>query len=153
MIKEENREVAASLTTVSGGVSLPILQIDRRIQTDKFNQLPSPTVPPRPFKRSRIDSDIETSTLIYPLFVKENGSALDRDFFIRSLRQVLDICGFNSSLYNGHSFRIGASTSAGSVNIQDHLIKLLVGGHQTVIVVIFVSQGHDSKSTEVFDIV
>ncbi|CAC5385537.1 unnamed protein product [Mytilus coruscus] len=74
-----------------------------------------------------------------PLFVKENGSALDRDFFIRSLRHVLDICGYNSSLYNGHSFRIGAITSAGSVNIQDHLIKLLVGGHQTVIVVIFVS--------------
>ncbi|CAC5376001.1 unnamed protein product [Mytilus coruscus] len=60
-----------------------------------------------------------------PLFVKENGSALDRDFFIRSLRHVLDICGYNSSLYNGHSFRIGASTSAGSVNIQDHLIKTL----------------------------
>ncbi|CAC5381129.1 unnamed protein product [Mytilus coruscus] len=62
---------------------------------------------------------------VNPLFVKENGSALDRDFFIRSLRQVLDICGYNSSLYNGHSFRIGASTSAGSVNIQDHLIKTL----------------------------
>ncbi|VDI72592.1 Hypothetical predicted protein [Mytilus galloprovincialis] len=60
-----------------------------------------------------------------PLFVKENGNALDRDFFIRSLRHVLDICGYNSSLYNGHSFRIGASTSAGSVNIQDHLIKTL----------------------------
>ncbi|CAC5357491.1 FPGS [Mytilus coruscus] len=60
-----------------------------------------------------------------PLFVKEKGSALDRDFFIRSLRHVLDICGYNSSLYNGHSFRISASTSAGSVNIQDHLIKTL----------------------------
>ncbi|CAG2192356.1 unnamed protein product [Mytilus edulis] len=63
-----------------------------------------------------------------PLFVKENGNALDRDFFIRSLRHVLDICGYNSSLYNGHSFRIGASTSAGSVNIQDHLIKTLGRG-------------------------
>ncbi|VDH99763.1 Hypothetical predicted protein [Mytilus galloprovincialis] len=60
-----------------------------------------------------------------PLFVKENGNALDRDFFIRSLRHVLDICGYNSSLYNGHSFRIGASTSAGSVNIQVILSKHL----------------------------
>ncbi|CAG2249582.1 unnamed protein product [Mytilus edulis] len=60
-----------------------------------------------------------------PLFVKENGSALDRDFFTKSLRHVLDICGYNSSLYNGHSFIIGASTSAGSVYIQDHLIKTL----------------------------
>ncbi|CAC5377054.1 unnamed protein product [Mytilus coruscus] len=62
---------------------------------------------------------------VNPLFVKENGSALDRDFFIRSLRHVLDICGYNSSFYNDHSFRIDASTSAGSVNIQDHLIKTL----------------------------
>ncbi|CAC5389913.1 unnamed protein product [Mytilus coruscus] len=29
----------ASLITVSGGVPLPILQIDRQLQTDKFNQL------------------------------------------------------------------------------------------------------------------
>ncbi|CAC5392058.1 unnamed protein product [Mytilus coruscus] len=65
----------------------------------------------------------EASCFSDPLFVKDNGSVLDRDFFIRSLRHVLDICGYNSSLYNGHSFRIGASTSAGSVNIQDHLIK------------------------------
>jgi hypothetical protein len=35
------------------------------------------------------------------------------------------MCGYNSTLYNGHSFRIGASTSAWSVNIQDHLIKTL----------------------------
>ena len=60
-----------------------------------------------------------------PLFIKEDGCALDREFFIASLKHILDICGYNSNLYNGHSFRIGASTSAGSVNIQDHLIKTL----------------------------
>jgi hypothetical protein len=60
-----------------------------------------------------------------PLFIKEDGCALDREFFITSLKHILDICGYNSNLYNGHSFRIGASTSAWSVNIQDHLIKTL----------------------------
>jgi hypothetical protein len=59
------------------------------------------------------------------LFIKEDTCALDREFFITSLKHILDICGFNSTLYNGHSFRIGASTSAGSVNIQEHLIKIL----------------------------
>jgi hypothetical protein len=54
----------------------------------------------------------------------DDGCALDREFFITSLKHILDICGYNSTLYNGHSFSIGASTSAaGSVNIQDHLIK------------------------------
>ena len=60
-----------------------------------------------------------------PLFIKEDGCALDREFFITSLKHILDICGFNSNIYNGHSFSIGASTSAGSVNIQEHLIKIL----------------------------
>ncbi|CAC5385961.1 unnamed protein product [Mytilus coruscus] len=78
----------------------------------------------------------ESFCFSYPLFVKENGSALDRDFFIRSLKHVLDKYGYISSLYDGHSFRIGDRTSAGSVNIQDHLIKHLVGGHRTVIAVI-----------------
>jgi hypothetical protein len=60
-----------------------------------------------------------------PLFIKEDGCALDREFFITSLKHILEICGFNSNIYNGHSFSIGASTSAGSVNIQEHLIKIL----------------------------
>ena len=59
-----------------------------------------------------------------PLFIKDE-CALDRELFITSLKHILDICGYHSNLYNGHSFRIGASTSAGSVNIQDHLIKTL----------------------------
>jgi hypothetical protein len=59
------------------------------------------------------------------LFIKDDGCALDREFFITSLKHILDICGYNSNLYNVHSFPIGASTSAGSVNIQGHLIKTL----------------------------
>ena len=58
-------------------------------------------------------------------FIKEDGCALDRIVFITSLKHILYICGCNSNLDNGHSFRIGASTSAGYVNIQDHLIKTL----------------------------
>ena len=65
----------------------------------------------------------EAFCLSDPLFIKEDGCALDREYFITNLKHILDVCGYNSNLYNGHSFRIGASSSAGSVNIQDHLIK------------------------------
>lgn len=60
-----------------------------------------------------------------PLFINESGQALERNFFISKLKHLLDLCGLDSQLYNGHSFRIGAATSAGKNNIEDHLIKTL----------------------------
>lgn len=60
-----------------------------------------------------------------PLFVLENGQPLKRVTFIKHLRQVLTLCGFDYHLYNGHSFRIGAATSAAEKHIEDHLIKTM----------------------------
>jgi hypothetical protein len=60
-----------------------------------------------------------------PLFINESGQALERNFFISKLKHLLDLCGHDSQLYNGHSFHIGAATSAGKNNIEDHLIKTL----------------------------
>ncbi|CAC5421475.1 unnamed protein product [Mytilus coruscus] len=57
-------------------------------------------------------------------FVMENRKALTRNYFISSLKKILAVLGYNSDLYNGHSFRIGASTTAGS-KIEDHLIQTL----------------------------
>ncbi|XP_063395936.1 uncharacterized protein LOC134680699 [Mytilus trossulus] len=57
-------------------------------------------------------------------FVMENRKALTRNYFISSLKIILAVLGYNSDLYNGHSFRIGASTTAGS-KIEDHLIQTL----------------------------
>ena len=59
-----------------------------------------------------------------PFFVMENGKALTRHYFIYSLKRILTSLGYNSDLHNGHSFRIGASTTAGS-KIEDHLIQTL----------------------------
>ncbi|CAG2195331.1 unnamed protein product [Mytilus edulis] len=39
--------------------------------------------------------------------------------------EYLEACGYQAELYNGHSFRIGAATSAGKANVEDHLIKTL----------------------------
>ncbi|CAC5380327.1 unnamed protein product [Mytilus coruscus] len=57
-------------------------------------------------------------------FVMENRKALTRNYFISSLKKILAVLGYNSDLYNGHSFRIGASTTAGS-KIEDHFIQTL----------------------------
>lgn len=63
---------------------------------------------------------------ITPLFVTDHSlRPLSRNVFIRSLRHVLDVIGLKSSNYHGHSFRIGAATSAASAQVEDHLIKVL----------------------------
>ncbi|XP_071112966.1 uncharacterized protein [Haliotis cracherodii] len=39
--------------------------------------------------------------------------------------RVLTLTGYNSADYSGHSFRIGAATTAATVHIEDHLIKTM----------------------------
>ncbi|XP_021365385.1 uncharacterized protein LOC110458130 [Mizuhopecten yessoensis] len=60
-----------------------------------------------------------------PLFVDENDKVLTRNVFIEKFKHVLECLGINSNEYNGHSFRIGAATSASTAHVQDHLIKIL----------------------------
>ena len=60
-----------------------------------------------------------------PLFISQNALALERNYFINCIKQVLSICGFNPDHYNGHSLRIGAATTAGKAHIEDHLVKTL----------------------------
>ena len=59
------------------------------------------------------------------LFITDRGVALSRTVFIDALRTVLGKLGLKPELYSGHSLRIGAATSAGSVRMEDHLIKML----------------------------
>ncbi|CAC5422637.1 unnamed protein product [Mytilus coruscus] len=60
-----------------------------------------------------------------PLFITIDKKPLERQYFLTCIKKVLGICGFNSSHYNSHSFRIGPATSAGKAQIEDHLIKTL----------------------------
>lgn len=60
-----------------------------------------------------------------PLFIMENGLPLTRNYFIDNLRSILSNVGFNAKHYHGHSFRIGAATTAAKVRLEDHLIKTL----------------------------
>lgn len=60
-----------------------------------------------------------------PLFLNSHGSVLTRGYFLRSLKKILQKTGHDSHLYTGHSFRIGAATTAARVGIPDHLIQTL----------------------------
>ena len=60
-----------------------------------------------------------------PLFVVESGTALSRTFFVMHLRGLIARLGLDQTNYNGHSFRIGAATSAAKAKIEDHLIQTL----------------------------
>ena len=60
-----------------------------------------------------------------PLFIHANGTPLLKRQFVAGVRKALAAAGMDSSAYSGHSFRIGAATSAAAAGIPDHLIKTL----------------------------
>lgn len=62
-----------------------------------------------------------------PLFVWQDGRPLSRDRLVRELRATLSRTGtpINPSQYSGHSFRIGAATTAAAAGVPAHTIKML----------------------------
>ena len=60
-----------------------------------------------------------------PLFKRSNGRFLTRQGFVSSLRAALVEAGYPAERYAGHSFRIGAATTASRCGLQDALIKTL----------------------------
>ena len=60
-----------------------------------------------------------------PLFLFRDGSTLPRTKLIQWLRQALSSIGVDCSGYSGHSFRIGAATTAARMGVNDSLIKTL----------------------------
>ena len=59
------------------------------------------------------------------LCLKADRSPCSRNFFISSVRNALAKAGLNQSLFAGHSFRIGAATTAAAAGIPSHTIKRL----------------------------
>ena len=60
-----------------------------------------------------------------PLFTYESGSFLTRENLTKETRLLLSKGGLDSKEYAGHSFRIGAATTAASANLPPWLIKVL----------------------------
>ena len=60
-----------------------------------------------------------------PLFRFQSGLPLSRSRLVEALREVLGIAGYNPEEYAGHSFRIGAATTAAACGIPIDTIKTL----------------------------
>ena len=60
-----------------------------------------------------------------PVFTTLTGTPLTRAFVIDKLKILLSRLGYDSALYSGHSFRIGAATTAAAAKIPDHMIRTL----------------------------
>ncbi|XP_033730724.1 uncharacterized protein LOC117320169 [Pecten maximus] len=61
-----------------------------------------------------------------PLFCdRYRSDALSRDKFLEYLKQILDRLGLGDKPYSGHSFRIGAATTAAAAGVEDHVIQTL----------------------------
>ncbi len=60
-----------------------------------------------------------------PLFVFKDGRFLSRQRLVSAVREALRAVGLDQSQYCGHSFRIGAATTAASRGLEDSVIKTL----------------------------
>lgn len=69
-------------------------------------------------QRYRLQSDS-------PLFIDAYGQPFSRQSFLAYFSHLISLLSLNPSQYTGHSFRIGAATTAAAVGVEDHLIKTL----------------------------
>ena len=60
-----------------------------------------------------------------PLFRFRDGRPLTRQRFVERMREALRWAGVDQSKYCGHSFRIGAATTAATKGVEDCVIKTL----------------------------
>ena len=60
-----------------------------------------------------------------PLFVFSSGSPLTRLALVSNLHAALRQAGIQHQNYNGHSFRIGAATTAAQKGLEDSMIQTL----------------------------
>jgi hypothetical protein len=55
----------------------------------------------------------------------ENRAPLTRERFVKMTKANLTAAGVDSTGYSGHSFRIGAATTASAYGVEDSLIQTL----------------------------
>lgn len=64
-----------------------------------------------------------------PFFILDGGEALTKSAFVDRFRSILRDIGVQASQFAGHSFRIGAATTAAMVGIEDSMIQTLGRWH------------------------
>ena len=60
-----------------------------------------------------------------PLFLFENGEALSRAALVDQVRRALTTAGIDATRFAGHSFRIGAVTTAAARGLYESIIQTL----------------------------
>ena len=60
-----------------------------------------------------------------PVFIDSSGQHLTKERFIAQVKQALDRAGIASAAYKGHSFRIGAATTAAACGVSETMIKTM----------------------------
>ena len=60
-----------------------------------------------------------------PLFRQTNGSPLCKTQVVQRVRKALEELGYNQTAYAGHSFRIGAATTAAAAGLNDSTIQTM----------------------------
>ena len=60
-----------------------------------------------------------------PFFQFNNREPLTRELLVQHLREALTNAGIDASKFSGHSFRIGAASTAAALGVEDSLIKTL----------------------------
>ena len=61
----------------------------------------------------------------YPFFLDSQVRPITKTYFIRELRKVISALGLPQQQFTGHSFRIGAATSADMAGVEDSTIQIL----------------------------
>ena len=64
-----------------------------------------------------------------PFFIDSSHKALSKQRFVKHIRETLNSIGLQQDQYAGHSFRIGAATTAAAAGVQDSTIQTLGRWH------------------------
>ena len=75
--------------------------------------------------RALLNYLVQRGTAQGPLIMLEDGSFLTRQYFVSAVRDALQRAGIDQSKYCGHSFQIGAATTAAARGMEDSVIKTL----------------------------
>lgn len=128
-----NPALHACLSDLSIANSTTLIFTLRHSKTDQFGvstpiylfKLNSPLSPYEPLVRHLSTRIAQHASPSDPLFVTEAGSVITRTWFHHHLRLVLTKAGYAASHFSGHSFRIGATSTASRQGIPEHTIKIL----------------------------
>ena len=60
-----------------------------------------------------------------PLFKFRDGRSLTRQRFVMAVQEALNAAGVEAGQYSGHSFRIGAATTAAARGLEDSTVRTL----------------------------